>query len=315
MKIQSFSLITWILSSMLLFGMMSCQPEEVDPCELQLPDCDVVKEPVEKVESEACKARRGDITVPVQAFPSLYPALIGPDGPFVMPPNVSLTGQLTDLFIDWPNPDSLMLNYEFDEASFRWQVNGVEVSDQMHGTHEFEQPGNYEIAHSCTVEKYYVDGDTCKEEIKFEDTKVQIEVLQNLKLVLTDITYVWNKRGACNEDIHLQNYWERCADIYVISKDQNVRTSTLWDKRWQDDPERSWPRNDTLQLIADHTWVTFKVYDEDKGAGTTNDDLHHEYVFTPENTQNWSSGTHELRVASVRNGIEYATLKITLEAI
>lgn len=313
MKIQPFSTITWILSTILILGVMSCQPEEIDPCEG--PGCDGFEEPLKEVESEACKARRGDITVPAQGFTSNDPAFIGPEGPFANHPHVSRTGRLTDISAAWPEPDSLLPNYEFIENSFHWQINGLEVSDQMYYAHAFDQPGDYEIAYSCTVEKYYADGDTCKEEIKFEDTKGQLEILQSLKLVLTDITYVWAKSGDCKEDVHLQNYWERCADIFVMSRDQHIRTTTIWDKRWQDDHDHSWAQNDTLQLIADHTWVTFQVYDEDKGSGIVNDDLHHEYVFTPENTQNWSPGTHELRVASVRTGIEYATLKITLEAI
>ncbi len=313
MKIQSFSITALILSLILLLGIMSCTPDVVEPCEV--PGCEGIEEPVQEVESEACKARRGDITVPAQGFRFSDPAMIGPDGPFAILPNISRTGVPTDIGAQWPEPDSLIPYYEFDENSFRWQVDGVEVSDQMYYAHIFDQPGTYEIAYACKVEKYYTDGDTCTEEIQFEDTKGQLEVLPSQNLVLTDITYIWKKQGECNEDFRPLNLWERCPDIYVVSKDQHIRTHTVWDKRWQDDEDHSWTRNDTLQLIADFTWITFKVYDEDSGSGTVNDDLHHEYIFTPENTQNWSPGTHELRVTSVRNGIEAATLRITLEAI
>lgn len=313
MKTQSFSTTLWILCAMLLSANISCQPEAVEPCEG--PGCEGIEEPVQAVESEACKARRGDITAPAQGFYGSDPAFIGPEGPYVFIPDVSRTGIPTFLGAQWPEPDSLTPFYEFIETSFRWQINGVEVSDQMHYDHVFEQPGMYEIAYAGTVQKYYPDGDTCIEDISFEDTKGQLEVWQSRRLVLTDITYIWKKQGDCDEDFRPLNLWERCPDIYVVSKDQKIRTGTVWNKRWQDDEDHSWERSDTLKLVGDYTWITFKVYDEDSGSGTVNDDLHHEYVFSPENTQNWSPGTHELRVGSARNGTEPATLKITLEEI
>lgn len=316
MKIPTLSNTALILSLILLLGIMSCQPDAVEPCEL--PGCEGVEdqtEPEKEEESEACKARRGDLSFPAQGFYGSDPAFNGPDGTWVYIPNVSRTGIPTIFGAQWPEPDSLIPHYEFIETSFRWQIDGVDVSDQMHYLHVFEQPGNHEIAYACTVQKYYADGDTCIEDISFEDTKGQLQVLQSQNLVLTDITYIWKKQGECTEDFRLLNLWERCPDIYIVNKDQGIRTHTVWNKRWQDDEDHSWERNDTLQIIPDHTWLIFQAYDEDKGGRTVNDDLFHEYIFTPENTQRWSPGTHELHVKSVKEGKEWATLKITLEAI
>lgn len=311
------SSIQYLLFPLMILLMVACQPQEVDPCEFNLPDCDQVEPPKEKVESEACIARRGDLSFPAEVGVSAIhePAFIGPLGPFHALTDTTRTGLSNYMSMVWQDPDSTLYSFEYADTSFRWYVNGEEVANQIEYPHVFEEPGLYEIAYSGILEKIYLDGDTCIEHVSKEDTKGQVEVLPTVKLVLTDITYVWAQNGDCKEDVHLEQLYKRCPDIFAYARWHGIRTTTIWNKGWQDDHDHSWDRADTLQLVGNYTHMEFKVYDEDTGSGLVNDDLHHIFKFTPENTQNWSPGTHELVAPAERNGIGSARLKITLEAI